>query len=226
MTLDNFYRSKEWEKLISVIKAERVNEDGHIICWHCGKPIVRAYDCIAHHTIFLTEENVNDAEISLNPDLIQLVHHRCHNKIHEKLGHSRREIFIVWGSPLSGKTTFVRENMIEGDLVIDMDNIWQCVSGQDRYVKPARLNAVVFKIRDELMAAVKYRLGYWSNCYIIGGYPLISERERLSKELGARLIYIDSTKEECLARLETCTDRDKAEWTEYINTWWQRFKEA
>lgn len=223
MTLDNFYRSKEWEKLISVIKAERVNEDGHIICWHCGKPIVRAYDCIAHHTIFLTEENVNDAEISLNPDLIQLVHHRCHNKIHEKLGHSRREIFIVWGSPLSGKTTFVRENMIEGDLVIDMDNIWQCVSGQDRYVKPARLNAVVFKIRDELMAAVKYRLGYWSNCYIIGGYPLISERERLSKELGARLIYIDSTKEECLQRLETCTDRDKNEWVQYIETWWSRY---
>lgn len=222
MTLDNFYQSKEWENFRRIVIAERTKEDGLVYDEVTGKPILKKYDMILHHKEFLTEDNVNDANISLNPDNIMIVSHKTHNKIHDKLGYKRKEIYIVYGSPLSGKTTYVKENMSEGDLLIDMDNIWECISGQKRYIKPPRLNAIAFMIRDNLIDAVKHRLGQWNCCYIIGGYPLISERERLSKELGARLIYIDSTKEECLSRLEN-SDRDKSEWTEYINTWWSRY---
>lgn len=222
-TLDNFYKSKEWESLLRTIKLDRLNEDDNLICEHCGKPIVKAYDCIGHHTIFLTESNVNDANISLNPKLIQLVHHRCHNKIHNKLGYIKKEIYLVYGSPLSGKTSYVDSVRNDGDLIVDIDNIWECVSGCDRYTKPGRLNAVVFGIRDELMRMVKYRVGKWDNCYIIGGYPLVSERERLCKELGCREVYIDATKEECLKRLDLSENRNKSEWKKYIETWWRRY---
>lgn len=221
--LDTFYRSREWRNLINVIKMERTNEDGLIICEHCGKPIVNKYDCIGHHTTFLTEDNVNDADISLNPNNIALVHHACHNKIHNKLGYKRREIYLVYGSPLSGKTSYVESVIEVGDLVIDIDNIWQCVSGCDRYIKPPRLNSVVFGVRDYLMDCVKVRRGKWQNCYIIGGYPLISERERLCKTLGAREIYIDSTKEECLERLKLSDNRDYSKWSEYIEGWWKKY---
>ena len=222
-TLDTFYKSKEWVNLLKVIKNERVNEDGELICWHCGKPITKAYDCIGHHTLFLTEENVNIAEVSLNPHLIELVHHRCHNKIHNKFGYKHREVYLVYGSPLSGKTSYVESVAEPGDLIVDIDNIWECVSGLDRYTKPARLNGVVFSIRDKLIECVKYRVGKWNNAYIIGGYPLIGERERLCKELGAREIYIESTKEECLARLEMSDNREKSEWKKYIEEWWKRY---
>ena len=222
-TLENFYRSNEWEKLREVLRFERINENGELICWHCGKPITNKYDAIAHHTIFLTEDNVNIAEISLNPDLIRFVHHRCHNKIHNKLGFSKREVFLVYGSPLSGKTTYVNGVKEPGDLIIDIDSIWECVSGCDRYVKPARLNAVVFGVRDYLMDCVFVRRGKWNNAYIIGGFPLINERERLCKQLGAREIYIESTKDECLKRLELSDNRDKSEWKKYIDEWWRRY---
>ena len=222
-TLATFYKSKKWEKLLKVLKMERVNENGELICFHCGKPITKAYDAIGHHLIFLTEENVNDANISLNPELVQFVHMRCHNLIHEKLGYTKREIFLVYGSPLSGKTTWIKENMVEGDLLIDIDSIWECVSGCPRYVKPNRVKSVVFRIRDDLIDMVKCRYGRWNNAYICGGYPLISERERLTKELGAREIFIDTPQEECLMRLEQCSDRDKAEWRNYIEEWWKRY---
>lgn len=222
MTLDNFYQSKEWENFRRIVIAERTREDGFVYDEVTGKPILKRYDMILHHKEFLTEDNVNDVNISLNPDNIMIVSHKTHNKIHDKLGYRRKEIYIVYGSPLSGKTSFVKENMSEGDLLIDMDSIWECISGQKRYIKPPRLNAIAFMIRDNLIDAVKHRLGQWQSCYICGGYPLISERERLSKELGARLIYIESTKEECLARLEN-SDRDKAEWKKYIDTWWNRY---
>ena len=223
-TLQTFYKSKQWQKLLEVIKLERADEQDQLICAHCGKPITDKYDCIGHHLIFLNEDNVNKSEISLNPDLIQLVHHRCHNKIHNKLGYSKREVFLVYGSPLSGKTSYVNSVKDEGDLIIDMDNIWECVSGCDRYVKPKRLNAVVFGMRDKLLEMVKYRVGKWNNAYIIGGYPLIGERERLCKELGAREIFIDTSKEECLMRLEMSEDfRNKDEWKKFVEDWWRKY---
>lgn len=222
-TLQNFYKSKQWQKLLEVIKLERLTEDGQLICWHCGKPIIDKYDAIGHHTIFLTEENVNNSEISLNPELIQLVHHKCHNKIHNKLGYTKREIFLVYGSPLSGKSTYVKSVSEPGDLIIDIDRVWSCVSGCPLHVKPPKLNSVVFGLRDRLLEMVKYRVGRWDNCYIIGGYPLISERERLCKELGAREIFIDTPKEECLQRLTKAEDRDQEAYKKYIEEWWRRF---
>lgn len=221
--LSTFYRTKEWRKLLDVIKNDRINEDGQIICEHCGKPIVKAYDIIGHHKKELTEENVNDAEVSLNPDNVALVHHRCHNYIHGKLGYSMRQVYLVYGSPLSGKTSWVNENASEGDLIIDMDSIWQCVSGCKRYVKPPRLKSIVFKVRDMLIESVKYRYGKWNAAYIIGGYPFAAERERLIKDVGAREIFIDVPKEECLRRLHADPDRNCEEYERYIEEWFERF---
>ena len=223
--LFEFYRSTEWSRFREVVISERIKEDGHIYDEVTGQPIIKAYDIILHHKIELTEENVKDYNISLNPDNILIVSHKTHNIIHDKLGHAVRQIFIVYGPPLSGKTTYVQDNASEGDLIIDIDSIWQCVSGLPRYKKPPRLRAVVFKVRDALIESVKYRYGKWNNCYIVGGYPLQSERERLIKELGAREVFIDVSKDECLKRLEAVEDgREKAEWERFIVEWFDRYR--
>lgn len=222
--IGNFYQSKEWVNLMKVIRMERVNEQGQIICEQCGKPIIRKYDCIGHHVIELDESNVNDANIALNPDNIMLVHHRCHNKIHNKLGYYMRQVYLVYGSPLSGKSTFVKESMNAGDLIVDIDNIWECVSGCDRYTKPNRLKSVVFGVRDQLLDMVRIRQGKWQNAFIVGGYPLCSERERLIKSLNAREVFVDTNKEECIRRLHECNDgRDVDAWEKYISDWWEKF---
>ncbi len=222
-TLNDFYRSKAWLLLLVQLKHDRLTEDGQLICEYCGKPITRAYDCIGHHVIELTEDNYRDAEISLNPDNIILVHHKCHNIIHNKLAHGRRSIYLVYGSPLSGKSSYINSVKGEGDLVIDIDNMWMCVSGCERYTKPPRLNAVVFGMRDYLLDCVKYRRGKWLNAYICGGYPLVSERDRLCRELGAEEVFISTPKDVCISRLYECGDRDITEWTKYINEWWEKY---
>lgn len=224
MTLYEFYRSKQWQELTQLIRLERLNDEGVNICEHCGKPIVKAYDCICHHDIELTEENVNNAEIALNPKNIWLLHHRCHNRIHRKLCIDERKVFLVYGSPLSGKSSFVKDNAEPGDLIIDIDNIWQCISGCERYQKPNRLRSNVFILRDSLLDMVRLRTGKWQCAYIIGGYPLIGERERLCKSLGAVEVFIDTSKAECMERLENDTSgRDKTEWQKYIDSWWRDF---
>ena len=220
--LADFYRGKAWEAFRLSVILTRTNEQGLVICAHCGKPIVKAYDCIAHHIVELTETNYRDVTIALNPDNIALVHHKCHNEIHEKTGYKQPKVYIVWGSPLSGKNTYVAEVAKYGDLILDIDNLWQAVSGRARYEKPNRIKQVVFSMRDLILDMIAHRRGYWQTAYIIGGYALPSERERLAERLGAECIHIDTTKEECMARLAMCKDgRKKSEWENYIAEWWE-----
>lgn len=225
-TLDTFYRCDDWRRFRDIVMADRLTDDGLTICEYCGKPIVRAYDIILHHcNTFLTEDNVNDVEISLNPDNIMLIHHRCHNFIHNKLGYKRKEIYLVYGPPLSGKTTWVKDNANENDLIIDMNNIWECVNSiaADKGYKPMCLNSIVFGVRDYLIESVRIRRGRWNNAYVVGGYPLISERERLCRSLGAREIFIEASKDECLERIKLDAQRSVKDWTMYIDDWWKKY---
>ena len=216
--LYNFYRSNEWKQLLQSIKLERIN-NGKLVCEHCGKEIIKAYDCIGHHDIELTESNVNDYNISLNKNNIKLVHFKCHNKIHERFGYEKaRKVYIVYGSPCSGKSTWVKENASKDDLIIDIDKIWECISSCDKYNKPKRLKQNVFGVHNTLIEQVNLRVGKWKNAFIIGGYPLLMDRVRLADKLGAELIHIDTDKETCLSR------SINGEWNKYINDWWEMYQ--
>lgn len=218
-SLDTFYKSNEWEGLVKQLKIERVNADGELICEHCGKPITRKYDCIGHHTIELTEENVNDYSVSLNPDLIELICFRCHNFEHQRFEGFLQSVYLVYGSPCSGKSSWVRSVALADDLIIDLDSIWEAVCISDRYHKPKRLKANVFGIRDCLIDQIKTRTGMWHNAFVIGGYPLRSDRDRLCNLLRAEPIFIEATKEECLSRCKN------SEWSEFVEDWFDSYTE-
>ena len=82
-----FYNSDEFNSLKEYLTNERKNpDDGMVYCEHCGRPIVKKYDMVAHHKKELTDQNINDYMISLNPELIVLVHFKCHNEIHRRFG--------------------------------------------------------------------------------------------------------------------------------------------
>lgn len=214
-TLDNFYKSKEWQDLIEQLKLQRNN-----ICEYCHKDIVKKYDCIAHHEIELTEANVNDYNISLNADNIKLVHHKCHNEIHDRWqGSSVRKVYIVYGSPCSGKSTFVHDVASKDDLILDIDKIWECINVCDKYHKNNKLKANVFGVRDILLDQIRTRTGMWKNAYVVGTYPLKMDRQRLADRLGAELIHIDSTYDECISRAKN------KDWEQYINEWWEMYQE-
>ncbi len=179
-------------------------------------------DLIGHHKTELTEDNINNLNISLNPDNIEVICFGCHNKEHRRFGH-QKEVYIVYGSPLSGKTTMVRDMMQYGDIVLDIDALWQAVTFQPEYVKPKNCRFNIFALRDNLLDQIKMRYGQWYTAWVIGGYPEKYERERLANTLGAELIYCECTKEECLERLEQSNKPES--WREYIIDWWERYSE-
>jgi hypothetical protein len=225
-SLKQFYNSKAWTDFRKIIIAERNN-----ICEECGKFILESKHITIHHIKELTLENVNDYNISLSEDNVKVVCHKCHNDIHERFGARKvkeRGIYIVYGAPCSGKTTYVLDNKNNDDLVIDMDSLYEAITLLPRYNKPDKLKYNIFAMRNLLIDNVKTRYGNFNSAWIIGGYPKKYDREKLARDLGAELIYIKADKAECLERLKNCNDYrqiNRAEWEKYINEWFNTFVE-
>ncbi len=221
MRLETFYQSREWRLLVERLRLERVKPGGDLLCEFCGRPIVRKYDCIGHHKIALTEVNVSDATVALNPDNVMLVHHQCHDAIHKRFGQQRRrQTYLVYGSPCAGKTTFVRERASRDDLIVDMDRLYQAVTVCDLYDKPERLASYVFAMRDVLIDRIYTGQGQRGDAWIIGGYPAVAERQRLLDKLGAREIFVDTEQAVCEARA-----RERGgKWSYYVAEWWAKYQ--
>lgn len=229
-TLSEFYNSEEWKKFRAGLISERTNPaDGVLYDEITGKPLIKSYDIVAHHKKPLTVQNVNDYSISLNPENILLISQDTHNKEHKRFGYvAERKVYYVYGSPCSGKTTFVNKIKGNSDIVVDMDNIWQCITGGERYDKPNALKQNAFILRDCLYDQIKKRAGKWERAFIITSGAVKSIRTREIESFGAEVIFIDETKETCLKRLYGDCNRtlqQKKDWERYIDQWFNDYTE-
>ncbi|KEO81504.1 hypothetical protein [Tumebacillus flagellatus] len=221
--LQTFYTTAPWRNFRAALIAERGNR-----CQRCGRIIARSVDIIGHHKIELTPENVHDHTISLNPELVDLICSDCHNEEHERFGyHTKKSVYLVYGPPMAGKKTHVQQQMRPGDIIIDMDRLYEAVSGLPAYNKPDNLYNNVIGIHNLLIDQVKTRLGKWRTAWIIGGYADKYKRERLAEELGAELVFCEATQDECLARLATSEQLRfrQVEWRQYIAKWFEQYQE-
>lgn len=225
--LKQFYTSKEWIEFRKKVIYERLNEYGETIDEVTGKPIYKDYDIILHHKIELTLENVNDVSISLNPDNIMIVSFKTHNEIHSRFGFNKKKVILVHGSPCSGKTTFVNNAMTKDDIKMDLDDIWQMISINPRYIKPNRLKEPVFALREALLDVIKTRNGQWINAYVIVTMPSVMQRKRLIDRLGVdEVIHIKEDERTCLERLyENPNGRNKQEYEKYIKDYFLTYQD-
>lgn len=223
----DFYNSKEWNQLKEILMFERRNGEGELLCEHCGLPMLHKYDCIPHHyKIPLTLENVNNPNISLNKDNLILVHFKCHNQLEKRFCSYERKVYLIIGASCSGKTTFVEENATEDDIILDFDKIWQMISINPKYKKPNRIKPVAFAMRECLMEQIKMRNGKWINAYILSTEPYVMSRKRLIDSLGIdEVIYMDTTREECIKRLhDNPQGRDIELYKKLINDYYDNFQ--
>ena len=218
-TLQNFYASDRWRHLRSNLILERGNK-----CHRCNKSFPSP-SLIGHHIIPLTIDNIEDVNISLNQNNIEIICIDCHNEEHNRFNQQEQKVYIVYGSPCSGKSTYVNQHYNYGDMIIDIDRLWLALSNECKYKKPNELKQVVLSTYDYLIDCVKVRKGNWKNCFIVGSFANQIKRERLSKELNAELIFINETKEKCLNNLYNDKERKEVvnEWKLYIEKWFEDF---
>lgn len=216
-----FYASKVYRDFRFVIIAER-----GLTCEHCGGLIAHQRQAHVHHIMPLSAENWQDATVALNPDNVMIVHQRCHNTLHPERSAAQwrsKRVFIVYGMPLSGKTSYVLERKERYDIVLDMDSLYQAITFLPKYDKPDALFTVVRSAYNDLLDRVKTRSGKWRTAWVIGGFADKYQREKLAEDLGAEVILMECTREEALERLRASRPDLIEEYTGYINKWIERW---
>ncbi|MCL2771981.1 MAG: HNH endonuclease [Oscillospiraceae bacterium] len=216
------YASRKWQRY----RLQLIHE-ANGICELCGKMCDSSYLRV-HHKSELNEINISNPDIVYGRDNLQVICADCHNKVHDRFENYleekrqiklERKVYIIAGAPMSGKTTYVQDAATGFDLIVDLDKIFQALSVNPLYDKPAELTAAVFAVRDTLYDMIRTRAGKHHDSYIISGRP-IAELERLAKQMSAELVIIESSEEECLARLKSDTSgRDKDMWKKFISDW-------
>lgn len=76
-----FYHGKEWQGVRNLVM-----DRAHGLCERCLERGELVPADVVHHTIPLTPENMNDPDISLNPERLMALCHDCHTEVHQMLG--------------------------------------------------------------------------------------------------------------------------------------------
>lgn len=173
-TLETFYHSKEWLKFRELYLANKLAEEGELKDEETGEVILEKGKAILHHKNPLTFQNVNDPNISLNPNNIELVSFDSHQKIHNKFGCLGRVVYIT-----QKKAEEVKLKSF--DLVVDFETLKKTLGGRENTT--ANAWATYYNLIDQ----IKTRLGKWTRALVFCKAGKV-EFERLKKNLGAEEI--------------------------------------
>ena len=220
-----FYCRKDY---LDLAQACKIKSGG--VCAKCGG-VFDISELRPHHKVELTLDNIDDVNVTLNPDNIEVLCHDCHNAAHKRFGYvvGAKHVYLVYGSPCAGKTTYVNSVATRNDLIVDLDKIHRAICICGLYDKPDATKRVAFNVRDYLLDEVRTATPRrkWQDAYIIGTYPDRIDRDIFVQDYGAELIHIDTSKEECIKRayqdIERSSIRDAV--IGWINAYWERYRE-
>jgi predicted kinase len=136
---------------------------------------------------------------------------------------------IVCGPPGSGKTGYVEQQRKWGDVIVDVDALYQAISGLPCYEKPKSLLDLVLSLRNALLTLLPRYQDRFYNAWIITGGARLESRTRLALRYdacGVRVHVLEVSPGECLRRIGHDPRRaDKVrEWQELVHKWWREYE--
>jgi 5-methylcytosine-specific restriction protein A len=215
----------DWRKLRAAFLAE------HPTCVICGAPAI-----VADHVIPKAAGGDDDWSN------LQALCRSCHGKktaTENNLSFGRRpplasapvrvpdacRVTVLCGPPGSGKTTYAREHVRWGHLVVDLDAIYRALSFMPAHDKPHELLPFVLDARDAVIA----RLGRAHDvrqAWILTSAADAETRQRFRDNLGAKIIVFEVAPHTCIMRINNDPERKgKGEiFAPLINDWWKKYR--
>ena len=134
------------------------------------------------------------------------------------------KIYLIWGSPASGKTTYVKDNKQDNDIVIDIDALRQAIT-MSEYKTYDYHKDIVITLRDTLYNIVKDKRLLEGDAWVIACLSNADKRNDLISRIKVdESIYVEATQEECISRAMNDSRRvDKDLQIKIINDWFENF---
>ena len=140
--------------------------------------------------------------------------------------------YLICGPPASGKTSYIKERMKSGDLIVDIDLIYQAITGLPMYEKPVSLLDLVFDVRNFLIGKIRQSTksdedARWYNAWVIAGAPERQQRYRLASQIDpCKVVVLEVDANECIRRIANDPRRAGSweHWQEIIYRWWRKYE--
>jgi predicted kinase len=123
---------------------------------------------------------------------------------------------VVCGPPASGKTTWVNEKILPGDLVWDTDAIASAICHAEKYPRSEQTVNVLMAMRRAFIQAAQECQG---TVYLIVTEE--SQARTLNDKLGGRLVVMNTPEAVCVERIMADPSRSKDQ-VEAVQRWWKQ----
>jgi len=128
---------------------------------------------------------------------------------------------FVCGPPGSGKTTYVAERAKRGDLIIDLDDLWEALTGLGRFDESEILLPYIHEARN----AVLKRWGAYRNCdiWFIHCAAWRDKRRAARRMFDADVVILEVSPNECVRRSEG-RGSDRVKLFDMATAWWREYQ--
>ena len=110
-------------------------------------------------------------------------------------------VYLIYGSPCSGKSTYIKEHMKRGDLICDVDLIYGAISGQNPHNAELYTHETARQLDSLLKDIIRDRKGKWKDAYVVS---IANTTEKVQQEADRikadKTIFIDTPYEVCIER--------------------------
>lgn len=110
-------------------------------------------------------------------------------------------VYLIYGSPCSGKSTYIKNHMTDNDIVCDVDLIYEAIGNRTAHDADLYVHEVALQLKEKLLDIIKDRQGGWKDAYVVS---IANTDELLEKDVkrinSDKVIFIDTPEEVCLER--------------------------
>ena len=110
-------------------------------------------------------------------------------------------VYLIYGSPCSGKSTYINSHMSDNDIVCDVDLLYQAIGNHDAHDADLYVHETALQLKQKLMDIIRDRQGGWKDAYVVS---IANTDEKLKKDIkrvnADEAIFIDTPYEVCLDR--------------------------